>query len=121
MKRTDGGPAFPITFKDFRGVECTVVGMSLWDHYVGQALCGLMTCPAPEMDDPGKQLAIAACVAADEVLAERERRIAERRAAIRAVPGQCPVCREMQDDLADHIQREHPGLGGNRLIRSDHW
>jgi len=104
----DGGPAFPCIAVYPRHRE-RFDGMSLWDYYVGQALCGLMTCPAPEMDDPGKQLAIAACVAADEVLAERERRIAERRAAIRAVPGECPVCRQMQDDLTDHMRTEHPG------------
>lgn len=27
----------------------------------------------------------------------------------RVTPGQCPVCREMQNDLADHMQKEHPG------------
>lgn len=62
MERVDdGGPAFPGIAVYPRNRE-RFDGMSLWDYFVGQALCGLSR----------------PCVAADQVMAERERRLAER-------------------------------------------
>ena len=73
----DGGPAFPVEIGDFRDyVSHPAKGMSLRDYFAAAALTGLMMdakiCPGD--DNPLQRYAGWAYVAADAMLAKREKR-----------------------------------------------
>ncbi len=78
MAKPDGGPAFPTVHEACPG--CGIgrhgEGMSLRDHFAGQALAGLSV-PNPRDDSPEAwawdAFAQAAYMAADAMLAERDR------------------------------------------------
>ena len=72
-EHNDGGPAFP------RPMSCNGEneifeqdGMTLWDHYAGQALIGLLASGAHDCDEGG--IAHDAALHADAMMAERETR-----------------------------------------------